>query len=69
MAVLHKILVNSVPLQGIHSSSWSWFKVAACVSDEMQDSCHFSLQLLCPSFPVFQIPELHSLELRSQLQK
>lgn len=69
MAMLHKILVNSVPPQGIHSNSWSLFEVAAYVSDEMQDSCHLSLQLLCPWFPVFQLPGLHSLELGSQLQK
>lgn len=40
MSMLHKILVNYVPLQGSHSSWWSLFEVAACVSDEMQDSCH-----------------------------
>lgn len=54
LAMLQKIRVSYIPLQraqearqGILSSWWSRFGVAACVSDEMQDSWHPSLQLLC----------------------
>lgn len=53
MAMLDKILVNYVPLQGIHSSSRSSFGVAVRVSDEMQASCHLNCRYCVYGFLSF----------------